>query len=229
MPNNIPNTHTQPKKLIDLSHTIFDGLITYKGLPAPIMCDYLSRKDSKEVYGDDSYQVQIGKIEMVTNTGTYLDSPFHFDESGDDIGDLALELLADLPAVVVNVKDQIEIGTDNFKDLDVAGKAVLIYTNWSRHWNTEHYFENHAFITEQVAIWLVDNGAKLVGIDTHNIDDTRGKLRPVHKHLLGNNVLICEHMTNLDKLPSSGFRFFAVPPKITGVGTFPVRAFAQLP
>ncbi|MEP1445563.1 MAG: cyclase family protein [Paraglaciecola sp.] len=221
------NTTLKTNELIDLSHRIFDGLITYKGLPPPIMCDYLSREKSKEIYGDD-YQVQIGKIEMVSNTGTYLDSPFHFDPQGDDLGDLALELLADLPAVVVNVKDQIEIGIDNFKGLDVAGKAVLIYTNWSQHWNTEHYFENHAFITEQVAIWLVDNGAKLVGIDTHNIDDTRGMLRPVHKHLLGNNVLIVEHMTNLDQLPSSGFRFFAVPPKITGVGTFPVRAFAKI-
>jgi kynurenine formamidase len=221
------NTHNKSRKLIDLSHTIFDGLITYKGLPAPIMCDYLSREDSKKIYGDD-YQVQIGKIEMVSNTGTYLDTPFHFDPQGDDLGDLTLELLADLPAVLVNVKDQIEIGVDNFEELDVKGKAVLIYTNWSQHWNTELYFENHAFITEQVATWLVDNGAKLVGIDTHNIDDTRGLSRPVHKHLLGNNVLICEHMTNLDKLPTSGFRFFAVPPKITGVGTFPVRAFAQI-
>ncbi|MDU0353525.1 cyclase family protein [Paraglaciecola aquimarina] len=223
MTNSAPNTN----ELIDLSHRIFDGLVTYKGLPAPIMCDYLSREKSKEIYGND-YQVQIGKIEMVSNTGTYLDSPFHFDENGADLAALSLELLANLPAVLVDVKDQIKIDVDTFTGVDVAGKAVLVYTNWSQHWDSEQYFENHAYLTEQAAQWLVANGAKLVGIDSHNIDDTRGKLRPVHKHLLGNDVLIVEHMTNLARLPKNGFRFFAVPPKITGVGTFPVRAFAQV-
>lgn len=222
-------SHNQQKKskLIDLSHRIYDGLITYKGLPAPIICDYLSREQSQKVYGDD-YQVQIGKIEMVTNTGTYLDSPFHFDAQGDDLADLPLEMLADLPAIVVDASDQIEVGVAFFRDLDVSGKAVLVKTNWSKHWNTEQYFENHAYLTEEAALLLVGRGAKLVGIDSHNIDDTRGKLRPVHKHLLGNNVLICEHMTNLDQLPATEIRFFAVPPKITGAGTFPVRAFAQV-
>lgn len=222
-------TQSQSKqsKLIDLSHRIYDGLITYKGLPAPIICDYLSREQSQKVYGDD-YQVQIGKIDMVTNTGTYLDSPFHFDVQGDDLAALSLDMLADLPAIVVDASDQIEVGVGFFRDLDLTGKAVLVKTNWSQHWNTEQYFENHAYLTEEAALFLVERGVKLVGIDSHNIDDTRGKLRPVHKHLLGNNVLICEHMTNLDNLPTSGLRFFAVPPKITGVGTFPVRAFAQV-
>lgn len=218
---------TTKTELIDLSHRIYDGLITYKGLPAPIICDYLSREESSEVYGED-YQVQIGKLEMVTNTGTYLDSPFHFDPDGKDLAELPLDILADLPAVLVNAKDVIEVGIEYFQGLDVKGKAVLIYTNWSQHWNTDQYFEDHAYITEEAAMWLEKNGAKLVGIDTHNIDDTRGKLRPVHKHLLGNDILICEHMTNLDKLPNEGVRFFAVPPKITGAGTFPVRAFAQI-
>jgi arylformamidase len=215
------------RKLIDLSHRIYDGLITYKGLPAPIICDYLSRQQSQKIYGDD-YQVQIGKIEMVTNTGTYLDSPFHFDAQGDDLADLSLHMLADLPAVLVDASDKIEVGVQFFHNVDVTGKAVLVKTNWSKHWNTEQYFENHAYLTEEAALLLVERGAKLVGIDSHNIDDTRGKLRPVHKHLLGNNVLICEHMTSLDELPKSECRFFAVPPKITGVGTFPVRAFAQI-
>ncbi|WP_293746608.1 cyclase family protein [uncultured Paraglaciecola sp.] len=221
------NKQFNASRLIDLSHNIFDGLVTYKGLPAPIICDYLSREQSQKVYGDE-YQVQIGKIEMVTNTGTYLDSPFHFDAQGNDLADLTLDMLADLPAVVIDVIDEIEVGVQHFNDVDVMGKAVLVKTNWSQHWNTEQYFENHAYLTEEAARLLVKRGAKLVGIDSHNIDDTRGKLRPVHKHLLGNNVLICEHMTNLDKLPSTGVRFFAVPPKITGVGTFPVRAFAQV-
>lgn len=214
-------------KLVDLSHSIFDGLVTYKGLPAPIMCDYLSREKSQQIYGDD-YQVQIGKIEMVTNTGTYLDSPFHFDQDDDDLAMLSLECLADLPGVLVNVKDKMEIGAEYFEELDLQDKAVLIYTHWSQHWNTEHYFEDHPYLTEQAAQLLVKKGVKLVGIDSHNIDDTKGKLRPVHKLLLGNNVLICEHMTNLEQLPAAGFRFFAVPPKIEEVGTFPVRAFAML-
>lgn len=120
------------RKLIDLSHSIYDGLITYKGLPAPIICDYLSREQSQKVYGDD-YQVQIGKIEMVTNTGTYLDSPFHFDAQGDDLADLSLDMLADLPAVVVDASDKIEVGVAYFDDVDVSGKAVLVKTNWSKH------------------------------------------------------------------------------------------------
>ena len=221
------HTAQNKRKLTDLSHSIYDGLITYKGFPAPIICDYLSREQSQKVYGDD-YQVQIGKIEMVTNTGTYLDSPFHFDAQGDDLADLSLDMLADLPAMLVDATDKIEVGVAFFNDVDVSGKAVLVKTNWSKHWNTDQYFENHPYLTQAAALLLVSRGAKLVGIDSHNIDDTSGKLRPVHTHLLGNNVLICEHMTNLDQLPNSDIHFFAVPPKITGVGTFPVRAFAQV-
>jgi arylformamidase len=219
----------QPSKrtFIDLSHRIYDGLRTYKGLPAPVMCDYLSREESKKVYGDD-YQVQIGKIEMVSNTGTYIDTPFHFAADGDDLAQVSLALLADLPAVVIDARDSIEVDMRFFKNVDVAGKAVLINTNWSKHWNSEQYFENHAYLTEEAAQWLLDNGAKLVGIDSHNIDDTRGQKRPVHSLLLANNVLICEHLTHLEKVPTSGARFYAVPPKITGVGTFPVRAFVQI-
>lgn len=213
--------------LIDLSHRIYDGLITYKGLPAPVICDYLSRTQSKQIYGDD-YQVQIGKIEMVSNTGTYLDTPFHFAADGDDLAQVPLALVADLPTVVVDASDVIEVGVSFFNKLDVSGKAVLVKTNWSKHWNTEQYFENHAYLTAQAAQFLVDRGAKLVGIDSHNIDDTRGNKRPVHTLLLGNNILICEHMTNLEKVPEKGSRFYAVPPKVTGVGTFPVRAFVQV-
>lgn len=201
--------------------------VIYKGLPAPIICDYLSREQSQQVYGQD-YQVQIGKIEMVSNTGTYLDSPFHFDAQGADLAALPLEMLADLPGVLVDASDQIEVGVEFFHMLDLADKAVLVKTNWSQHWNTDQYFESHPYLTEEAALYLVEQGVKLVGIDSHNIDDTSGKLRPVHKHLLGNKILICEHMTNFDQLPMAELRFFAVPPKITGVGTFPVRAFAQI-
>jgi arylformamidase len=213
--------------LIDLSHTILDGLITYKGLPAPIICDYLSRENSKQFY-EAGTEFQIGKIEMVTNTGTYLDCPFHRFEHGKDLSQIALEQCAGLEAITINAKDAIAIGPEYFEGKDIKNKAVLVYTNWARHWNTAQYFEGHPYLTEDAAIYLRDAGVKLVGIDSHNIDDTSGRARPVHTALLGADILICEHLCNLDKLPESSFQFSAVPPKVKGAGTFPVRAFAGL-
>ena len=214
-------------KLIDLSHTIFDGLITYKGLPAPVICDYLSREESKKFY-EEGTQFQIGKIELVANTGTYIDCPFHRYENGKDLSEVELERFVDLDAITINAKDVSEIGIKYFEGKDVAGKAVLVYTNWAKHWNTEKYFENHPFITKEAAEYLRDQKVRLVGINRYNIDDTKGKSRPVHTRLLGSEILIVEHMCNLDKLPESGYTFSAVPPKFKGVGTFPVRAFARI-
>ena len=125
--------------LIDLSHTIFDGLITYKGLPAPIICDYLSRENSKQFY-DAGTEFQIGKIEMVTNTGTYLDCPFHRFEHGKDLSQIALEQCAALDAITINATDATAIGKEYFLERDLKNKAVLVYTNWARHWNTVNYF-----------------------------------------------------------------------------------------
>jgi arylformamidase len=213
--------------LIDLSHTIFDGLITYKGLPAPIICDYLSREASKALY-EDGTEFQIGKIEMVANTGTYLDCPFHRYAHGKDLSQIALEQCAALDAICINAKHATAIGKAYFTGKNVKDKAVLVYTDWAKHWNTANYFEGHPYLTEEAAIYLRDAGAKLVGIDSYNIDDTAGKSRPVHTILLGADILICEHMCNLDKLPESGFQFNAVPPKFEGMGTFPVRAYASL-
>jgi arylformamidase len=213
--------------LIDLSHTIFDGLITYKGLPAPIICDYLSRENSKQFY-EAGTEFQIGKIEMVTNTGTYLDCPFHRFEHGKDLSQIALEQCAALDAVTINATGVTAIGNEYFLEKDLKNKAVLVYTNWARHWNTVNYFEGHPYLTEEAAIYLRDAGVRLVGIDSHNIDNTAGKTRPVHTTLLGAEILICEHLCNLDKLPGSGFQFNAVPPKIKGAGTFAVRAYARV-
>ncbi|WP_259068295.1 cyclase family protein [Mucilaginibacter sp. X4EP1] len=215
------------EKLIDLSHTIFDGLITYKGLPAPIICDYLSREQSKANY-EEGTEFQIGKITMVTNTGTYIDCPFHRFEHGKDLSEVTLEQFADLDAITINAKDAIEIGKEYFVGKELRNKAVLVFTNWAKHWNTELYFENHPYLTEEAALYLKECQVKLVGIDSHNIDDTRGKTRPVHTTLLGAEILITEHMCNLDKLPESGYKFNAVPPKFKGAGTFPVRAYANL-
>jgi arylformamidase len=214
-------------RLIDLSHTISNGMITYKGLPAPLICDYLSRAESRSRYAPGT-EFQIGKIEMVTNTGTYIDSPFHRYEHGKDLSEIALEALTDLPSTLVRVPHTTtrEIDVDKFHDLELRGRAVIVHTGWDEHWNTEQYFENHPFLTEAAAQYLRDCNVKLVGIDSHNIDDTRGNARPVHSLLLDADILIVEHLCNLQALPPGDFRFTATPPKWSGVGTFPVRAFA---
>ncbi|GAB1445138.1 MAG: cyclase family protein [Cyclobacteriaceae bacterium] len=216
-------------KLIDLSHTIKDGMITYKGLPAPLVCDYLSHNNSKYLYEDAEFQ--IGKIEMIANTGTYIDCPFHRYKDGKDISETELEKFANLPGLTVSAHNEngIEIGVEYFEHVDVLGKAVLVHTDWSDHWQTDAYFENHPFLTEQAAKYLRDKGAKLVGIDSYNIDDTRTKRRPVHSILLGEEILIVEHLCNLKSIPkNTDFYFNAVPPKIKGMGAYPVRAYAQL-
>jgi arylformamidase len=217
------------KRLIDLSHVIEDGMITYKGLPAPVICDYLSREKSRGLY-DGGAEFQIGKIEMITNTGTYVDCPFHRYADGKDLSEVKLEKFANLPALVVRAdfKNGIDIGKSYFESLNVKGKAILVNTNWSKHWRTDAYFENHPFLTEEAATYLRDQGAALVGIDSHNIDDTRTKTRPVHTVLLRAEVLIVEHMCNLELLPDKNFVFNAVPPKFKGAGTFPVRAYAEV-
>jgi arylformamidase len=215
--------------LLDLSHTVEDGMITYKGLPAPIICDYLSREASRSIYAEGT-EFQIGKIELVANTGTYIDSPFHRYADGKDLSDLDLEQVAHLEGVLVRVgiREERAIDESAFTGVEVRGKAVLIQTEWSRHWRTDQYFEGHPFLTESAALYLRDQGAVLVGIDTYNIDDTADGRRPVHTALLGADIPIVEHMTGLAALPDGNFRFYAVPVKVKGFGTFPVRAFAVI-
>ncbi len=211
---------------IDLSHTVEDGMITYKGLPAPIICDFLSREASKKLYADGT-TFQIGKIEMASNTGTYLDTPFHRFADGKDLSEIELPQMADLEGVMVRDSRR-AIDETAFRNVDVRGKAVLINTGWARHWRTEQYFEGHSFLTGAAASYLRDNGAVLVGIDSYNIDDVTDGTRPVHTTLLGAGILIVEHMCGLEQVPDTGFRFSAVPVKVKGMGTFPVRAFAQV-
>jgi len=216
-------------QFIDLSHTIEDGLISYKGLPAPIICDYISREASKQFYdGDTSFHID--KIEMVGNTGTYIDCPLHRYAHGKGFTEIELAALADLEGIkiIVSYQKQLAVTISDVEKYNVKGKAVLLQTNWSEHWNTERYYENHPFLTEKAAIYLRDNGAKLVGIDSHNMDDTRTRSRPAHSILLGADILVVEHLCNLDKIPERGFLFSAVPPKVKGMGTFPVRAMAKI-
>jgi kynurenine formamidase len=202
-------------------------MITYKGLPAPIICDYLSREQSRKLYAQGT-EFQIGKIEMVANTGTYLDSPFHRYAEGKDLAELDLAVLADLDGVLLRVVGAAgrAITRVDFDDLDVRGKAVLVHTGWDMHWRTDQYFEGHPFLTEDAATHLANAGAALVGIDSLNIDDTADGRRPVHTILLGADIPIVEHLCGLEQLPDAGFKFFAVPVKVKGFGTFPVRAFA---
>jgi kynurenine formamidase len=209
--------------LVDVSHAIESGMITYRGLPAPLVCDFLSREASRKVYAPGT-EFHIGKIEMVANTGTYLDAPSHRYADGMDVAELPIERTADLPGLVVPVEGR-SITPKIFAGLDVRGKAVLVRTGWDQHWRTDQYFEGHPFLTADAARFLAESGAALVGIDSLNIDDTADMARPVHSTLLVAGIPIVEHLTKLDRLPGAGFRFFAAPVKVRGMGTFPVRAF----
>ncbi|MPZ53829.1 MAG: cyclase family protein, partial [Acidimicrobiia bacterium] len=218
-------------RFVDLSHVIEDGLITYRGLPGPVIIDHITREDSRDYYAEGT-EFQIGRIEMVGNTGTYLDMPFHRYPAGADLAGVVLEKVSNVPGVVVRVTGMEESAIDwhHFAPIDCDGHAVLVHTDWDRHWGSEQYFDPvHPHLTEKAVECLVDQGAALVGIDSVNIDDTTTGTRPAHSVLLAAEIPVVEHLTNLGELPTSGFRFSAVPPMISGMGTFPVRAHARIP
>ena len=221
---------TPRDSFIDLSHEIEDGMITYKGLPAPKIASYLSREESRSHYSGGT-EFFIGTINMVANTGTYLDTPFHRYDNGKDLSEIGLWTLANIEGVLIKAPntETRRIDATRFQSVDVRHKAVLIETNWDKYWRTDKYFEEHSYLTADAADYLVDRGATLVGIDSLNIDDTTDGMRPVHTKLLGAGVPIVEHLCSLDRLPLTGFKFFAVPPKVKGLGTFPVRCFALVP
>ena len=212
-------------RLIDVSHTVEHGMVTYKGFPAPLICDWMSREASRQKYAHGT-EFQIGKIEMIANTGTYVDSPFHRYENGKDLSELPLESVAELRCLVVRVPSGMTSVDDVPLDASkVQGHAVLFHTGWDRHFRTDAYFEGHPHLTARAAEWLVKAGAALVGIDALNIDSTSTGERPVHTILLGSEIPICEHMRGLAAVPDTGGRFSAVPVKVKGMGTFPVRAY----
>jgi kynurenine formamidase len=214
--------------LVDLSHTISHGMTTYPGLPGPVICDYLSREASRGRYAP-GVEFQIGKIEMVANTGTYVDAPFHRYADGADLSGLSLDSLADLDAVVLRAPGGSRaIDVDALRGVDVGGRAVLVHTGWDVHWGTPHYLSDNPFLTAEAAEHLRREGATLVGIDSLNIDSLDDAARPVHSILLGAGIPIAEHLTGLAGVPDRGFRFSAVPAKVAGFGTWPVRAYARL-
>jgi kynurenine formamidase len=216
--------------LVDLSHEIVAGMSTYPGLPGPEITPFLTREDSRRRYAAGT-EFAIDRISMVGNTGTYVDSPYHRYPGGTDLAGLALESVADLPAVVVRLADSAErgIGPAAFGAVDVAGRAVLLHTGWDRHWGSDAYGGPAPHLTEAGARLLADAGAGLVGIDSVNIDDTAGDQRPGHSILLAAGIPVLEHLTGLDRVPVAGARLHAAPPRVRRFGTFPVRAYAVLP
>ncbi|MGE5715967.1 MAG: cyclase family protein [Acidobacteriota bacterium] len=216
-------------RLLDLSHTVEAGMVTYKGLPGPVITDHLSREASRPLYAGGT-TFHIGKIEMVANTGTYVDAPFHRWEDGADLSQLSLASLAGLDGVVIAAPHAhgLAVNEDFLEGVEIRGRAVLVHSGWAEFWGTPSYFQRSSHLTSSAASLLVSRGAVIVGIDSDNIDDTDDRTRPVHSILLRAGIPVVEHLCGLEALPASGFRFYAVPVKVAGMGTFPVRAFAEV-
>ncbi|MGW0843175.1 cyclase family protein [Streptomyces sp. NPDC002787] len=221
--------NSKPRRIVDLSHPIRHGMITYPGLPGPEIGEHLTREASREIYAPGT-EFAMGRISMVSNTGTYVDSPYHRFGGGHDLAALPLERLIDLDGIVVRVQGAGRRAVDREALLpyDVTGRAVLIHTGWARHWGTDRYGHGHPYLTADAVAWLVEQRAVLVGMDTLNIDDTDDGTRPAHTGLLAAGIPVVEHLRGLEQPPTQGFRFHAAPPAVEGMGTFPVRAYALL-
>ena len=215
--------------LIDLSHPIEQGMVTYPGLPAPVITDYVSRSASRERYRGEA-EFHIGRIDMVANTGTYIDAPFHRFGGAMDIGQLPLERVAFLRGVLVHLPEgQRALGVEALRRLDLRGAALLIHTGWSKHWRSEMYGRaDHPYVSRAAAEFLAESGLALTGIDSVNIDDMADMSRPAHTLLLQRGIPVVEHLANLEALGDRPFTFFAVPAPVQAMGTFPVRAFAAV-
>lgn len=218
-----------PRQLVELSHVLHDGMVTYPNMPGPRISDHLSREESRAFYAPGT-EFQMGRITLVSNTGTYLDTPFHRYRDGADLAGVPVDAVADLDGIVVRLTgaDSPVIDRAALVTHQVAGRAVLIHTGWDRHWGTEQYFSGHPHLTAEAAEWLVEQGPALVGIDSLNIDGTADGARPAHTALLAAGIPIVEHLRGLDQLPPQGFRFHAAPVAVAGMGTFPVRAYAVI-
>lgn len=214
-------------RTIDLSHPIVDGMLTYPGLPGPRVTTFLDRAETAPNL--DGVSFHVGRIDMVANTGTYLDAPYHFHADGADIAGLATERLVNVPVAVVPAVGAVAVDAAHLADLPLTGHAVLVHTGWSRHWGTPAYFRGSPFLTREAVGALVAAGPALVGIDSLNIDDVDDRSRPAHQLLLGAGIPILEHLTDLDRLPDRGALLTALPPPVAGIGTMPVRAVATLP
>jgi kynurenine formamidase len=215
------------RRVVDLSHEIVDGMTTHPGIPPPSISTFLTHEASTARYAPGT-TFEIGRIELIGNTGTYLDTPRHRFPGGPDLADLALERIVDLDGVLVDCRgaDARAIGPEAFRGVDVRDRAVLVSTGWDALWGTPDYLSDNPFLTGAAAQWLVGSGAALVGIDSLNVDSLADPQRPAHTAILGAGIPLVEHLTGLGGLPPGGWRFFAVPPRIRAMATFPVRAFA---
>lgn len=215
--------------IVELSHEIRDRMVTYPGLPAVRIGAHTTHEASKVQYAPGT-TFHIARLELVGNTGTYIDAPFHRDEDAEDLADIPLERLVDLPGLVLRAPENSrELGPELFAGRELRGRAILVHTGWSRRWGRNHYFVGHPYLSAEAAALLAAAEPALVGIDSLNIDSTADPARPVHTALLRAGIPILEHLCNLERLPDEGFRFFAAPPRLVDVGSFPVRAFALVP
>jgi kynurenine formamidase len=225
---------TTDRQVIDLSHVITGGMVTYPGIPAPVIGKHLTFDESAAHYAAGT-EFSIGTISLAANTGTYLDTPAHRYRDGEDLSVLSLSKMVDLPGVVVRMRLRRAVGGRAITESDLRtaldgvalpGSAVLIETGHSDRWGSDTYFADHPYLTDDAVEFLVSVKPALVGIDSLNIDSTHTGRRPAHTWLLAAKIPVVEHLTGLDRLPDTGFRFTAAPPAIAGMGTFPVRAFA---
>ncbi|HYU50694.1 MAG TPA: cyclase family protein [Candidatus Limnocylindria bacterium] len=215
------------RRIVDLSHEIVDGMTTHPGIPAPSISTFLTHEASATRYAPGT-TFEIGRIDLVANTGTYLDTPAHRFPGGPDLADLAMDRVVDLDGVLVDCRHaaQRAIGPEAFRGIEIRGRAVIVATGWDERWGTPAYLSDNPFLTAAAAELLVDSGAALVGIDSLNVDSLADPRRPAHTAILRAGVPLVEHLTGLGALPPAGWRFFAAPPRIRGMATFPVRAFA---
>jgi kynurenine formamidase len=222
---------TAPTRFVELSHVISDGMTTHPAYPPPVVTVHQSWAGSRPNYAAGT-EFSADRIDLVGQTGTYVDSPRHRYPDGADLAGLPLERLADLPAVVVRTagSGRRAVDVSDLEPLAVAGRAVLLHTGGDRHWGTPAYAVDNPYLTAAGAQWLVEQRAALVGIDSLNLDHpVPGGERPAHSLLLAAGIPIVEHLTGLADLPPAGARFTAVPPRLIAVGTFPVRAYAIVP
>jgi arylformamidase len=218
----------EPRRFVELSHVIRAGLVTYPGLPAPVIAPFLTREDSRSRYAPGT-EFAMDVLTLIGNTGTYLDSPWHRYDGGTDLAGLSLDTLVDLPTEVFHLVGERGVGADRLAGRQLEGKAVLLHTGWDVHFGTPAYQFGAPYLASDGVDFLVASGVVLVGIDSLNIDNTEGTgERPAHSRLLAAGIHVVEHLTDLGALPDSGARFTATPPMIEGFGTFPVRAFATI-
>ena len=215
-------------RLIDLSHVIEEGMPVHPGLPPPVVGAVLDHEQSHERYQGKA-EFFLGKVELPGNTGTCLDAPFHRYRDGEDLAEISLDRIAGIPAVVFDAPAEHHPIDLHLMEDDLRGRALLVRTGWDGRWGSEAYWEPGPFFSDDGAEKLSRTGAVMVGVDFANVDDTADPSRPAHTTLLGAGIIIVEHLTGLDALPRSGFRFSAVPPRIVRGASFPVRAFAEVP